>query len=242
MTSSLPMRAAELRRRLADLQQTDSMREEASSLATLCTELARPAMTYQGIRERMDLLSEAGIKVARPASQASVQKQAAAMLERFRAISKSATLKEEQNWPDLLKALEIATPDVRRSVLQAWKAYKAALFKGKTPDMIEMNFARTKENEQVLQVYKKLYAQFNTIFETLPNDHTIIDQARDLASQLDAEASNIKTDFSEDMKAFLLAVKSPQGAPISLLTENVLTWLRRKDNADSYRIKAQDAL
>lgn len=240
MSTNLPVRAKALRARLRRLHEMSSNVVEAADLEGLRGELSRPVEKYVGPAEKKRLLCKSGIIIAEPTTVAAMRKRATAVLERFAAAPKSATLKRGQAWPSMLEEIDAAARDLQAAVTAAWRDQRISLFSGDAPTAIETKLAKTKPNQSALKVYKGIYSQFRALFDGLPPDQATIDRARTLGSQLETAAKAFDFNVSPEVKAFLEAVLSVNGAPISLLTDEVLDWLRENESLDAYRVKSWD--
>ncbi|UCI23525.1 hypothetical protein [Mesorhizobium sp. B2-8-5] len=240
MSTTLPARASALRARLSRLHEMSSNVAEAADLEGLRGQLARHVEKFSGSAEKRRLLTKAGITIVDPPSGAVVRKKATTVLERFAVTPKSATLKRGQAWPTMLEEIDSAARDLQAAVTAAWKAERTSLFSGDTPAAIESKLAKTKPNQEALKVYQGLYSQFKALFDSLPPDQATIERARTLGSQLEGVAKAFDFHVAPEVKAFLEAVQSVLGAPISLLTDEVLAWLRENESLDAYRVKSSD--
>jgi hypothetical protein len=240
MSTTLPARASALRTRLSRLHALSSNVAEAADLEGLRSQLARHVEKISGPAEKRRLLAKAGITIADPPSAAAARKKATTVLERFAATPKSGTLKKGQAWPTMLEEIDSAARDLQAAVTAVWKAQRTSLFSGDTPAAIESKLAKTKPNQEALKVYQSLYGQFRALFDSLPPDQATIERARKLGSELESAAKAFDFHVSLEVKAFLEAVQSVRGAPISLLTDEVLAWLRDNESLDAYRVKSSD--
>jgi len=240
MSATLPARASALRARLNRLHEMSSNVAEAADLEGLRGQLARHLDKFSAPVEKRRLLAKAGIPIADPASNAVVRKKATAVLERFAATPKSGTLKKGQAWSTMLGEMDSAARDLQTAVTAAWKGQWTSLFSGETPAAIESKLAKTKSNQEALRVYQGLYSQFRALFDSLPSDQATIERARKLGDQLEGAAKAFDFEVSPEVKAFLEAVQSVRGAPIRLLTDEVLDWLRENESLDAYRVKSSD--
>lgn len=238
MTTTLPARAAALRERLARLDKLGSNVSEASDLEGLRGDLS-------GRTERLDihlknraLLAEAAIPVPPPASLLAARKRAVAILEKFRVQTKAATLKRGQAWRSLLDEIDAGSRDLASAVTAAWRAYRQQAFAGDTPAVIRSRLARTRANDATFNEYQKLFDRLKAAFEILPSDRGAIDRIKQLAAELEAVAQGFDFAVPAEVKEFLEAVLSVNGAPLVLLTPAVVKWLKENDSFDSYRISS----
>lgn len=235
MKDPLPLRVSALREKLGRLQGLAANAKEASALAALQRELATPAQGLANLVQQQATLAKHGVEVKPPSSLGQVRKRAAALRAKFRADKKSATLTKGTGWTSLLAEGETAAKDVESALLTGWKDFRGAVYAGEAPATIEKRIARTPQNLQALAEYQKVHSQFSALFQSVPTTGAAVDDARKLAADL----IRIKFDFavSDEVKQFLAAVQGG-GAPISLLTEEVLKWLADNKALDGYSIRA----
>lgn len=235
----LTAQLAALRERLARIDQMSVKVTEAGALEDLRSELSRrtdklgPALATQA------LLAKADIPAPSPPSIVNLRTRAADLLRKFRAEPTSATLKRGQAWQNLLKQADTAGGDFAVSILESWRTYRGRVFAGEAPATIRNRLARTQANEDAFERYRGLHQRLQAAFQQLPQDAASIEQVKQLAKQLEAAAQGFDFDVPEAVKAFLEAVQSVAGAPLDLLTSEVVDWLRANNSFDAYRISAK---
>lgn len=238
MTTTLPTRATALRERLARLEVMGSSVAEASDLEGLRGDLSGRAEKLAVHLKNQAMLVDAAIAVAPPASLLAARKRAGNILERFCAQPKAATLKRGQAWRSMLDEIDAASRDLASAVLAAWRAYRQQVFAGDTPAVIRSRLARTKANDAAFNEYQRLFDRLKAAFEALPSDRVVIDRVKQLAADLEAVAQNFDFAVPAGVKQFLEAVLSVSGAPLALLTPEVVKWLKENDSFDNYRVSA----
>ena len=239
MTTSLPDRLTALKEKLGRLKSLSSQKLEASNLSGLRIDLFVPVQALATLTRRQSVFERLGVPVAQPESLSSVRKRAAGIQEKFRAERSSATLKRGQAWKLLLTELSSASADVDRSLGTAWREYRSSLFSGETPAKIAAVLASTKGNLDALKAYKLTHEAFTKLFQSQPTDPTIIERAKELAAELVRIAARFDYEVKPEVKTFLAAVQAG-GAPLSLLTPEVLDWLKSGDAINGYRIRAAE--
>lgn len=243
MKEPLPPRVTALREKLGRLQGLAENAKEASALAALQRDLATPAQALANLVQQQATLTEHGVEVKSPASLGQVRKRAAALRDRFRADKKSATLTKGTGWTSLLAEGETAAEDMERALFLGWKEFRATAYAGDAPTTIEKRIARTPQNLQALADYQKVHAQFSALFQVsalfqdVPSNGAIVVEALELAAKLVRISGQFDFAVSEEVKRFLAAVQGG-GAPLSLLTEEVLKWLVDNKAMDGYSIRA----
>lgn len=235
MSTSLPARTKTLRDRLITLDQLGSNVEETGLLEDLRSDLAAPAAELSRALDQRTLLVDAGIAAAAPPSLDAARKRASALLEKFMAEKKAATLKKGVSWANLVRDIKAASSDVAAMVTKSWKAYRQEAFTGEAPGVVKGRIAFTPANGEAFKRYEQLHQAFRLEFERLPADGAAIERARSLAAELTETAKAFDYAVPTDVKRFLEAVQSG-GATLDLLTDTVKTWLTENHAVTSYRI------
>lgn len=240
MSRALPARAKALRDRLVALDQLGANVEETGLLADLRSDLAAPAAELSRALDQRQLLVESGIEAVAPASLDVSRKRAAALLEKFTAEKKAATLKKGVGWANLIRDIKAASTDVAASLISSWKAYRLDVFTGEAPSLVKGRIAFTPANNVAFKQYDQLHQAFRTEFDKLPAEQAAIERVRALAAKLTETAREFDYDVPADVKRFLEAVQSG-GATLELLTDAVKTWLKENNAFHSYRILPRSA-
>jgi hypothetical protein len=235
MSTSLPARTKTLHDRLVKLDQLGTNVEETRLLEDLRSNLAPPAAELSRALDQHATLVDSGVVAAAPASLDVARKRASALLEKFMAEKKAATLKKGVGWASLVRDIKVASSDVSAMVTSGWKAYRQEVFTGDPPGVVKGRIALTPANGAAFKRYEQLHQAFRLEFERLPADRAAIERARLLASELTETAKAFDYAVPTDVKRFLEAVQSG-GAPLDLLTDTVKTWLTENDAVASYRI------
>lgn len=238
MTLLLAGRTAALRQRLTKLDRSSSDAAEASDLEALRLELDASVAALAAHLEKEALLRSAAIPVALPAALISARKRAKGILEKFLLNGKAATLKRGQGWKALLEETAAASRELDRSITAGWRSYRQTIFAGDPPAAIQSRLAPTEANNDALARYKLLFERLKIAFETLPPDRAAIDRTTRLAEELEEVAKAFDFDVPADVKRFLVAVLSVNGAPLALLTPAVEKWLRENDSYENYCISS----
>lgn len=235
MSTSLPARVHALRDRLVALDQLGANVEETGLLEDLRSDLAAPAAELSRALDQRALLDDFGIVAAAPATLDAARKRAAALLEKFMAEKKAATLKKGVGWANLVRDIKVASSDVAIMVVKSWKAYRQEVFTGEAPGVVKGRIAFTPANAAAFKRYEQLHQAFRVEFDRLPADRAAIERMRSLAEELTETAKAFDYNVPAEVKRFLEAVQSG-GATLDLLTDTVKTWLTDNGAFASYRI------
>ena len=85
------------------------------------------------------------------------------------------------------------------------------------------------------RTYEALYAGLRAAFNDLPRDNGDIERVAALAEQLEQAAQAFDFDVPAEVKQFLEAVLSVNGAPLTLLTPGVRLWLEANGSLENLR-------
>lgn len=240
MSTSLPARTKALRDRLVALDQLGANVEETGLLEDLRSDLAAPAAELSRALDQRTLLVDSGIAAAAPATLDAARKRAAALLEKFTAEKKAATLKKGVGWANLVRDIKAASGDIATMVIKSWKAYRQEVFTGEAPGIVKGRIAFTPANDAAFKRYEQLHQAFRLEFERLPADRAAIERVRSLAAELTETAKAFDYAVPAEVKRFLEAVQGG-GATLDLLTDAVKTWLTDNGAFASYRILPRGA-
>jgi hypothetical protein len=240
MSTSLPTRARALRDRLVVLDRLGANVGETGLLEDLQSDLAAPAAVLNRALDQRALLVGSGIAVGTPANLDAARKRAGALLDKFKAEMKAATLKKGIGWASLVRDIEAASSDTLALAVKSWKGYRQELFTGEAPGVVKGRIAFTSGNDQTFTRYQQLYEAFKLEFARQPADRATIQRVRSLAAELTATANRFDYDVPAEVKRFLEAVQSG-GATLELLTDPVKTWLTANGAFASYRILPRGA-
>ena len=240
----MPMTMTERATRLAErLKRVHALRDnvvEAGALSQLRAELAPLVQKSTTNKGRIAVLSAAGIEVPQPVSVSRLQQRAAKLREDFSNEPTSITLKRGQTWVTMITEGETAAQELTTAAKLAWQAHRTNLYAGKAPAVLEAELAKTASNQATIREYTEIFNQFRFLFDAVPATLEVIVRAKKLAERLETIASKFDFQVSPPIKAFLDAVQSIQGAQLTLLTEEVIDWLRENKTLNGYRIKAVD--
>lgn len=239
MTASLPARVTALREKLGRLENLASKAAEASELSGLRTDLTEPAQHLAALAERQSLFETMGVPVATPESLGRLRGRAQGLRDKFGSARTSVTLKKGTAWKVMLTEAVTTSTDVDNALRTAWRDYRSTLFAGDAPGKLAGVLAGTPGNQSALDSYRATHEAFTRLFLTLPADAGVVERARSLAAELVLIAARFDFEVKPEVKAFLVAVQAG-GAPLSLLTQDVLDWLQSGNGMDSYRIRAAD--
>lgn len=235
MKENLPGRVSALRSRLTSLDAMASDVQETSLLTGMRQELSREVDALDRALSQSRIFAAESVNVTIPGSLSAARARASALRDSFSKDPTAKTLKKGNHWISLVKALSDAAGDIGNETRTAWRNYRALIFTGETPAVIRGRMAGTEKNQAAYRRYEAKHEVFRAAFETLPQKHSEIEQARLLAKELTEIATEFDFNVPVEVKAFLDTVQAG-GAPLGHLTETVISWLKENHAFDSYRI------
>jgi hypothetical protein len=157
------------------------------------------------------------------------------IIERFKEKPETPSLVKGKDWKNLGDIAPQINEGINADTLVSWQSHVDAKFNGETPEQLRTILAPTDNNQDNLEQYEEKFTAFRTIRARLPEDGKEIKQLYALATQLTKLSKKFQRDVPKSVNAFLNGVASG-GAKLSLLTEEVVKWLKKNNSYDNYRI------
>lgn len=235
---TLTERTATLKDRCTRLENLSSTIDEAATFSTRFAELNESVEDMPACLANIRRLRDASVSIGEVPDALHRARSALKKIQsRFAQSRTAASLTRGQDWNQLLRELPATIRAFDALAMQAWKRYVDNIFVGEAPDVVETRLARTDPNQEALRRYKQAYDGFSRAGLTLPESMNDIEAVRQAAKNLAAIAADFDFDVPDAVKKFLDAL--PQGgAPLSLLTEEVRTWITTQGQTNRYRVIA----
>jgi DNA repair exonuclease SbcCD ATPase subunit len=157
------------------------------------------------------------------------------IIDRFSENPQSASLTRGQDWKKLRDNCKHVQTQLATELPKAWRRFVDNLHTGQSPEDLEAILAMTKANESALAKYRDLYHQLKNLRTQLPEDGEEISGVIKRAEKLKEVATKFDFDVPEKVKIFLAAI-AQGGAPLNLLTDDVVQWLSENRSEKHYRI------
>ena len=168
-----------------------------------------------------------------------VVKLGAAVRKRMEKKPGSQTLKSGKDWSTLLEKLGVLTKALDVAAKAGWKAYVVEKITTDPPVAVRSRTADTSENRGYVREYEAIYSQLQQASQRLPTDVAFIENVETLSHSLSSAYEKIDFDVPEAVRLFLEGANSIAGASLSLLTEEVLCWLKNRQEDGLYTIRAR---
>lgn len=235
------------------LEQTRALKEGLGYLETVgdneeeVRELHEQKRTLRALTEPLNLSRESvlrlrsgSVQVELPESLVGeVVKLAADVRKKMEKKPGSQTLKSGKEWSILLEKMRTLNKALEASAKSGWKAYVVEQITSDSPGTIKSRMADTTENRQRIREYEVIYSRMQQTSQSLPGGVAAIGEVESLSRSLSTAYGKIDFDVPEAVRYFLDGANSTVGAPLSLLTEEVLDWLKSRQEDGLYSIRAR---
>lgn len=151
----------------------------------------------------------------------------------------SQTLKSGKEWSTLQERLRTLSKSLEIAVKFAWRAHVLGRIASDPPATISSRTADTSENRQRIREYAAIYTRLQKESQTLPGDDHAIAVVEALAKSLSDAYGKVDFDVPDAVKLFLDGANSVSGAALSLLTGEVIDWLRNRQEDGLYSIRTR---
>lgn len=146
-------------------------------------------------------------------------------------------LSEGALWPNLIADLGETTHRASLGANAARTAFRDAHSNVTPPSDLIPQLAPTDRNRAKIGEYKQVYSSFDRLVKEPVHSANQIEEIRSiLYPRLRDIASEMDTDIPPEVQAFLRAVETPVGAPLSNLTPGVLQWLGSRGMISRFRV------
>ncbi|MBF0239222.1 MAG: hypothetical protein HQM12_16095 [SAR324 cluster bacterium] len=228
-------RAEKCNEAVSEINILSSQIDEAQQLNTLNKELEQNTIPLNQLTLRNEILKASKIQQS-PLNTDPVHKEVKEFLQRFKQAPQSSTLKGKK-WTNLIQHLDEIHKVIDRQQKEDWKNFIRGIFGGEQPEVIEGRIARTPDNVKKLNQYKKLYREFKAQIAMIPDTMEGISKIREAAQSL----AEIQFDYAvpEAVKIFFEAT-TRGGASLTLLTDEVLQWLRNNNVLGNYLVHTRN--
>ena len=235
------------------LERTRALREGLGYLETVSDngeevrELHEQKRTLRSLIDPLDLsrenirrLRSGNVQIELPESLiGEVVKLASAVSKKMEKKPGSQTLKSGKEWSALLEKLRVLTKALETTAKSSWKAYVAQQITTDPPPTVKSRTADTTENRKYIREYEIIYSRLQQASQSLPGDANAFSEVERLSHSLCDAFAKIDFDVPEAVRLFLEGANSIAGASLSLLTEDVMAWLKNRQEDHLYSIKTR---
>jgi hypothetical protein len=223
----------EKRKRLVSLQgktqETTALQLHASKLNDIHTEFSRAVEVRRALLNEEIPLQTLGHQKVQEVAEALRR-----IRERFTINPSRQALVADNDWPTITSGVKELTSSIKDCCRHGWSNFTDDFFA--KASIVENMVVKTDSNVARLQEYKKLLREM----QFLVNDWDSNDSVRTFKSK-GKRLSELAKGLNEfhapdDVKKFLEAVSTNGGAPLELLTKEVVVWLKEQNMFSKYKI------
>lgn len=236
---SLLQRAKAARTKLEAIQSTRVDDDEIRRINELREEIERPTLLFMAAAEQTNMLARLNVSVP-PLPHANIEmtlKKVQAFSEKFQKDTTSANLRRGLQLRNTIDAITDLKKELEKVQSLRWQNFLTGLFAGDSPDQLTDQLALTPQNRESISAYKSAYLER----EKLGRNSTVtaegIAHAKELSAELQKAYESFDFDVPSEVKAFFDASASSNGAPLTVLTKQVVDWLHENDMVDRYVVR-----
>ena len=230
-------RANNIKTKLISLQVIKTGTEETKSLDGLKQDLSAISVRFKTLTDRVKLFKTEGINFSPVGRVIETKDLVTKMSNRLREQPKLATLTQGKNWTTLISSLNALESEVSSMQKIDWQNYFSDnYFAGAAPDKRSSELTLTPENQTLLTQYKLLYSRLVVYRTSFPSTPQMFTDLREASNEL--QKIEFDENIPESVRTFFNATNAG-GAGLSLLTNEVVEWLRAKDRLNNYIVRAR---
>ncbi|MDH6027226.1 hypothetical protein [Vibrio splendidus] len=145
---------------------------------------------------------------------------------------------EGQEWAKLHAEMESLTEGFKQHVNPAWEIYVRELREGWYVDeSLLTSQMHINERKRLFDSYFREKNEFEKETKRIPNSQQKLDDIHQRHERLLEMREKMDLKIPPAVNEFLIASGRSHGAPLHLLTEEVLAWLTKNDDVSRYHIK-----
>lgn len=213
----------------SNTQETTTLQSHASKLNDAHTEFSRAVVLRRAL-----LAENVTLPNLEPQKVQAVAEALGRIRGRFTKDPSRQALVADNDWPVLTDGMKGLLSYIRSSCRQGWQDYADDFFAKTT--IVENMVVKTDTNIACLKEYKKLLGELTarvSDWESIDSVRTFKTKGKRLL-ELAQELNNFHA--PDDVKKFLEAVSTNGGAPLDLLTDEVVAWLKEQNMFSKYKI------
>jgi hypothetical protein len=235
--TTLVERAAELRQGINELEDLRSMAEEAHTYATRAQLLEVPAHELEAGVLFLRMFRVNGLAVAADSARATnLRAQVQHMADAYARTPESILASDGQLRFRFWETLGQYPGELTQALLDTWSAYVDAALPPRQDGLLQ-TFRGLPNAATGIEQVRSLWQRAETLKLRLPQQADDFQRPTEIATQItEAMASLTGGALPPGVQEFIQAATTPGGAPLILLTEEVLDWLTRTNNSGSVRV------
>lgn len=231
----MPNRFVELRTALDRLAAVERVDQQLKELEPTSSAVNQWAHQLPSLVARYQLFADRKVAGLRPAPNGGKVRAAVAMAREKVAASPEA-IKEGRTFTNLKSAVTKVVEGYEEAIKTAWSDF----VQGQLPRVVDAELVPFAQNPD----YRTLVEQIRRQLDLLRREEReVAESAADFQSLENLTAKvrellgKLPTNAPENVKAFLAATNTREGALLTMLTTEVMDWLRKNNQLDNYRIR-----
>lgn len=158
--------------------------------------------------------------------------------EAFNELKFEVRQSQEQEWTKLLAEMDTLTKNFKQHIAPAWEIY--------VKDLCDCWYVEASlldsqmhinERKRLFESYQADQERFDKVTKRIPRSQEELDEIHQLHKRLLDSRSQMDLNVPPAVNEFLMASGRGYGAPLDLLTPEVLDWLANNDDVSRYSIK-----
>jgi len=215
------------------------LQKSAGEVEALSKRLSESREVKTGVREvveKINLLRSSNIEFdANAIQQIDPLTPLNKIIGRFSEKPEASSLVKSKDWNQFIERSQQWQKELVKEAFRSWKAFIGRQTQGQSPEKLRVRLAQTESNKQALEQFSEIYRKMQLLKMEFPENSGQIEKAEALSEQLKRTSEAFDYDVHEEVKAFLAAIQQG-GAPLELLSDQVLSWLNKNNSAHQFQI------
>lgn len=224
----------DLTKRISSVQHNRKTIGEKRELETRLSEVNQVKSEIDEVHDKVQLLQSNKVPIDTSEVDISgVVNPLEIIIGRFNEDPKAKSLTKGKDWVDFTNNASQILGEFENLADEAWLVFAQGKFSGEKPD--NLNVAGTDHNVNVLRDYSVNYEEFQRYLNNFPDDSNYVVKTVEISKKLESIRKSFNFDVPQSVDAFLSSV-ALGGAPLNLLTDEVIGWLEDNQSQNQYRI------
>lgn len=155
----------------------------------------------------------------------------------------SKSISTDNFFNKLKNELKIVDDQISMKCDEEWRTFNKTLYNNKSYHDLKLECIETENNIKILSDFKIEFDNFKKYsdYKLLPeNNIHLIDKIKKISETLNLLLNKIDVIDDEEIKSFINATSSSNGANLDLLTPNVLKWLKEKGIDNLFKVNKKN--
>ena len=155
----------------------------------------------------------------------------------------SNSISNDNFFNKLKNELKIVDDQITIKCDEEWRVFNKTLYNNKSYSDLKLECLETENNIKILSDFKIEFDNFKKYsdYKLLPEDNiNLIDKIKKISEKLNLLLNKIDVIDDDEIKSFINATSSSNGANLDLLTPNVLKWLKEKGIDNLFKVNKKN--